>query len=247
MSMERFLSNFRKAPAGIQRHGLGLWFQLLEEHFTPLFWANLFTALAMLPFFGCVYFVVATGDMMFWLAAIVFLTLAGPLITAMHSVCARVAHQMPVWVREDFKQSIKRDWKASLLLTFIVAVLWSGLAYAVTVVSSVNGGITLPFLVIFGVYAYFLTGFTMYSYLQLSMLELSLSVIMKNSLLLIFAGKGRSAGAIAFSLAVVIVGVMYWFYAMLACFVFLMALLVFSADLIVSPVFSELFMEDKKS
>ena len=56
-----------KAPGGVRRTGLARWFQILEERFMTLFWANLLCVAWALPFLTALFFFLQTWD---WLSGI---------------------------------------------------------------------------------------------------------------------------------------------------------------------------------
>ena len=59
--MGSFWSNFTNAPGGRRRRGLGRWFQILEDRFMTLFWANLMCMACSLIFLVSLFFFSQTG------------------------------------------------------------------------------------------------------------------------------------------------------------------------------------------
>lgn len=233
---------FLNIPPEEQQTGILLWFQLIQNHWLSMFYANFFTLLCLVPCLFCLFMLVTTKDLVFWAAALVFLILAGPSITGLHKICVRIVHRMPVWLVEDYKKVFKEDWKISMVLTAILGLLWSVLAYAIYMVVLVDGAMSVGHFLLFLVVIYFLSGMTLFGYQQVAMLDLPLTVVLKNALLMIFAGKLHSVFAIIVPIAMVVVCFVY--YGLLVYILLLgwLALMVMTANLIFAPVFRKLFL-----
>ncbi len=244
--MGSFWSNFTNAPGGRRRRGLGRWFQILEDRFMTLFWANLMCMACSLIFLVSLFFFSQTGDALSLLGMVLGLVLLGPGMTAMHFLCIQTVRDKPVFLKEDFLGSIQRDWKQSAAFTLLIGLLWGTFAYALRLVTAVQGGLGLMYTLVFAVTAFVLTGLTIFGYQQIAMVQLPFYGVIKNAFLLIFAGKGRSFAAILFTMAVA--GLCLWFYEY---FVFILllgvpALTVMTENLIFFPVFEELFPEESE-
>lgn len=240
---------FLHIPPEEEQTGILLWFQLLQNHALSLFYANLLTFLSLLPAGFCLYLLLDTCDLTFGAAALVCLILAGPSVMGLHNTCVRVVHRMPVWILHDFKNLWKQEWKKSMALTGVLGVLWSFLAYAVYLITAVDGGLSVGHLLLFVICVYLLTGLTLFSYQQGALLELPLGTILKNSFLMIFVGGLRPVFAILFSLAGMAVCIFFYGYAIYALLAGLMSLTVLTSDLIFAPIFRGLFLAkpvDKK-
>lgn len=242
--MSSFWSNFKKVPGGYRRRGLGRWFQILEERFMTLFWANLLCVAWALPFLISLFFFLQTWDLLSLAGLVLGLAILGPGVTALTHVCMQVILDKPVFLWHAFWGSVRRDWKQSLLFTLILGALWGTLAYAVRLVSAVQGGLGPLYTMVFCLNAFVLMGLTLFGYQQIAMVRLPFYGVLKNAFALMFAGGLRSAGAILLGLAVT--GVCLWFYEY--CVWYLLvgvpALTVMTANLIFCPVFEELFPED---
>lgn len=211
--MDFFKKHFTKMPADVQRTGLGRWFEILEERFMDLFWANLATLICLLPAVICFVIMMTMKDFRWWIPGMIFMVCASPAITAMHSVCLRIVLRMHYWIWDEYKNAAKKEWKSSALLTIMLGIFWSAFIMALYMVWTVEGRIPLFLLVIFAVYGYFLTGITMFSYQLISVVDLPLRYILKDSLLLIFAGKMRSVFSIFLLIVCVIFGYCQGFFA----------------------------------
>ena len=234
-------------PPEEEQTGILFWFQLLQNHWIPMFYANLFTVASLVPAAYCLVLMVRTKDLMFWAAAMVLLTLAGPCITGLNRICVRLVHRLPIWLKEDFRTAWKQDWKISMIFTAQIGLVWSALAYSMYMVILVDGGLSVPFLAMFTVLAYFLGGITLFGYQQIAMLDLPLGTVWKNAALLILAGKLRSVFAIL--LCAVMVLFCYIYYGLLIYILLLgwLALMVMTANLIFAPVFSSLFLTENEN
>lgn len=240
MSKKRF--KLFNIPPEEQQTGILLWFQLLQNHWMPMFYGNLITVVSLLPAAACLYLMAVTKDLLFWAAAMVLLTAAGPCITGLNRICVRLVHRLPVWLKEDYRTAWVRDWKISMVLTALLGILWSVFAYSVYLVILVDGGLSVGHLLLFLLVAYFLGGLTLFGYQQVAMLDLPLAVILKNSFLLIFAGRLRSVFAIVLCGAMMLFCYLYYGLLLLVMLLGWLALMVMTANLIFAPVFSGLFL-----
>ena len=162
---------FWNIPPEEEQTGLLLWFQILQKHYLKLFGANAIAVLSLLPCAYFVYLLVQTGDVVFWVVGLALFVLASPCQTGLHSVCVRLVHRMPVWVKDEFINAWKQEWKPSMLLGLLLAV---------------DGGMSVGYLLMMLLAAYFLTGLTLFGYQQIAMLELPFGTQLKNAALLIF-------------------------------------------------------------
>ena len=234
-----FLSNFQQAPsADIQRKGLGRWFEILEVHPMKLFWANLLTLAFLLPCIAAAFFMLELWDWLSIGAVWLFYTLAGPAVTALHFICIQAARGKPIWLKEDYFSCFKREWKRAMALSALIGALWLILLLELRMAITAGNGLGLLPLIGCG---FLLSGFSVFSYQQLAMIELPFGNVIKNGVLLIFAGKGRSFAAVLY--ASVCIGLCVYFYGM-ALFALLLGFYAFSimtVNFIFLPVFNELF------
>lgn len=243
--MDSFRRNFMKAPGGVRRTGPARWFQILEERFMTLFWANLMCLLWALPFLVSLFFFLQTWDWLSGIGVVLGLGILGPGITALTYVCMRIIRDKQVSVPQDFLASVKRDWKQSTAFAWIAGALWGALARAVELVRALESGLGPVLAVMFLLSAFVMMGLTVLGFQQIAMVTLPFSGILKNSFLLILAGGARAAGAVAFSLAAV--AVCLWFYEYCVWYLALGApvLILMTANLIFYPVFEGFFPEEE--
>ena len=150
-----------------------------------------------------------------------------------------------VCVAQDFLTSVKRDWKQSAVFAWIVGALWGVLAWAVRLVSVVEGGLGPALAVVFFLNAFAVMGLTVIGFQQIAMVQLPFYGIIKNGFLLILAGGIRAAGAILFSLAAVAVCLRFYEYCVWYLVLGTPVLILMTANLIFYPAFEEFFPEEE--
>lgn len=91
-----------KAPGGVRRTGLARWFQILEERFMTLFWANLLCVAWALPFLTALFFFLQTWDWLSGIGVVLGAAVLGPGVTALNRVCMQIIRDKPVSVAQDF-------------------------------------------------------------------------------------------------------------------------------------------------
>lgn len=233
-----------KAPGGVRRTGLARWFQILEERFMALFWANLLCVAWALPFLAALFFFLQTRDWLSGIGVVLGVAILGPGVTALNRVCMQIIRDRPAFVAQEFFSSVKRDWRQSAQFALIVGVLWGVLARAVRLVWLAEGGLNPVLAAAFFLSAFVIMGLTVIGFQQIAMVALPLWGVLKNGFLLILAGGGRAAGAILFSLAAVAVCLRFYEYCVWYLLLGAPALLVMTANLIFYPVFEQYFPED---
>lgn len=243
--MGSFWRNFTASRTGERKRGLGRWFQILEDRFMVLFWANLLCMAFALPFLICLFFFSQTGDSLSLLGMVLGLALLGPGFTAMNFICMQVIRDEHVEVWQDFLKSVKRDWKQSVVFSLMVGALWGAFAYALRLIIVVQDGIGPMYAAVFALNAFLVMGLTVLGFQQIAMVQLPFYGVVKNAFLLIFAGKGRPFGAILFAMTGVCACL--WFYEYFVFILLLGApmLITMTANLIFYPVFEAFFPEEE--
>lgn len=243
--MGSFWGNFKKAPAGTLRTGLPRWFQILEEQFMTLLWSNLMCLMWALPFLVSLFFFLQTGDWLSGLGVALGLGILGPGITALCHICMQIIRDKPVSLPRDFLVSVKRDWKQSAVFSWIAGAFWGTLAWAVRLVAFADGGFNPALAAAFVLSAFVIMGITIIGFQQIAMVKLPFYGVLKNSLLLMLAGGGRTAGAIGFSLAAVAVCLRFYEHCVWYLVLGAPALILMTANLIFYPVFTRFFPEEE--
>ena len=243
--MGSFWDNFKKAPGGVRRTGLARWFQILEEQFMTLFWANLLCLLWALPFLISIFFFLQTRDWLSGICAALSLGILGQGITGLSRICMQLIRDKHVSVWQDFLTCVRRDWKQSALLAWIVGGLWGVLAWAVRLVTLVGDGLGPALAAVFFLNAFAVMGLTILGFQQIAMVQLPFCGIVKNGFLLILAGGARAAGAILLTLAACAVCLHFYAYFVWYLVLGAPALIVMTANLIFYPVFVSFFPEEE--
>ena len=241
--MKAFWNSLKKTPGGGRGRGLGRWFQILEESFMTLFWGNLLCLLFCLPFFVCLFFFLQTGDWLSGLGLFLSLGLLGPGVTGLNFVCMQLIRDKHVSLGADFLASVKRDWKQSAAFAWIAGALWGSLAWTVRLVSLTQGGLGIGLSAVLLVCAFVMTGLTVIGFQQIAMVRLPFRGVVRNGFLLMIAGGGRAAAAVAFSLAAAAVCLDFYQYCVWYLVLGAPALIVLTANLIFYPVFTRFFPE----
>lgn len=241
---KRFGSHFKYTSADVRRRGLGRWFQILEDHFMLLFWANLLFIGCAAPFLVCLFFFCQIGDILSLAGMAVSLLLMGPGLTALSYVCMQLIRDRKVWLWENFRDCVKREWKQSVAFSLFAGLLWGTFVYALRLIIAIHGGLGIGYGLLFCLNGFLLMGVTIFGYQQIAMVQLPFYGVVKNAFLLIIAGKRHSFMAVLFAL--LLVGVCLWFYEYCVFYLLLglPALLILTSNLMFYPAFTALFPED---
>lgn len=170
-----------KAPGGVRRTGLARWFQILEERFMTLFWANLLCVAWALPFLTALFFFLQTWDWLSGIGVVLGAAVLGPGVTALNRVCMQIIRDKPVSVAQDFFASVKRDWKQSAAFALIVGALWGMFAWAVRLVGLTEGGFNPVLAVAFFLSAFVMMGLTVIGFQQIAMVALPFRGVLKTA------------------------------------------------------------------
>ena len=211
----------------------------------PLFWVNCVTMLWLAPCFAALFFLTQLWDVLSWGLSLVCFTLAGPGITAMHFVCMKIVRGIPVWWWDDYKASVRRDWKKSMELTLALGLMWSAFVFAVRIVLGTDGALGYVQWGLFALCGYTMTGTTALGYLQLANVELPLFNVIKNALLLSYAGK-HSLRAVLFAALCTLAAVRFYGYAPIAMLLGLYSVAVMTVALMFYPTFEDIFLSENE-
>lgn len=160
-----------------------------------------------------------------------------------HGFCIGTDFAVTEQTESSIRFTLRSNEKTlSMLLGLILGVLWSVLAYGAYMVVAVDGGMSVGYLLMMLLAAYFLTGLTLFGYQQIAMLELPFGTQLKNAALLIFAGKLRAFFAIVVWVGMLLVPVIYYGLAAYILLAGWVAIGVMTANVIFAPVFSRLFL-----
>lgn len=207
-----------------------------------LFWGNLITMLCLFPCAVCLFFYKNTRDWLSLAGALLSFAAAAPAISCLFFLCMQAIRGNAIWIWSSFLESYRRDAKKAIPLGLLLGVLWAGFFHSLRLLFGTSEDLNLTAALMLAVAGYFLAGFSFLSFLQLAAVELPFHGVLRNGLLLIFAGKGRS---FALSLFVLVLAVLGDWYGELAFFVLLigvLAICVLTGEMIFFPVFEELFL-----
>ena len=227
--------------------GVLLWLNLTASHFGDLFYANIIAVVCLIPAFYFLLLFARTLSLPFQLISALLFSLAGPALTLLFGTACRVSLRRPVWIWEDLKAILKNDLLKSFALGLIVAVMWSVVIDAVYLMYSANGGVSAILLVFALAYVYLCAGFSMFSFQQLAMLDISFGEVLKNGILLVFAGGIRSFFSIVLTVAVLSVCAYFYGIGSILAIGGVPAWMIMTSDCIFAPVFRRLFMENSEN
>ena len=225
-----------------EKHGIALWFQILTERFSPLFRVNLVTVLWLTPFFTSLGLFLRSWDAFSCLLCVLSFLLASPGVCALNYVCMKIVRRVPVWWWEDYKSSVKREWKRAVLFSVIVGTLAAAYAFSL---HGTSAELSLVQLIVYTALAFFLVGFASFGFQQLACVELSFASTLKNAALLILAGGVRSLVAVLFAFVCVAAALIFYTFTPYLLLLGLFAVVVMTFDLIFLPAFENFFPEDK--
>lgn len=230
-----------------EEKGFLLWLHLINGCYRELFFANLIAIVSLLPAVYVGYLFTQTRHPLLGLLFALLTGVAGPAMTLLSGIACRISLRKPVWLKEDVLLILKQDLVSSVILGFLAGILWAVIYFAAYMVYAVEGGFSLMVLLLILLYGYLAAGFTIFSFQQLAMLEIPLSRVLLNGVLLIFAGKGRSFAAIL--LPIVTLALCRYFYGVggLLLIAGLPALALMTSDFVFVPVFSRLFLDGEET
>lgn len=224
--------------------GFVKWLRTLVDRSGSLFWANLLTMTALTPAWACLFFYGEKQNPLLLYGAVLGFALASPALTSLFFQCMQAVRENPMWVWDSFKDAYRKDFAKSFGTGLLVALLWMAYSRAAALVlgDEIVNAASLVVMVLLGI---LLSGFSFFVFQQMATLELPWRNVLRNGLLLVLAGKGRSLVVSLGTFVTVAVSVWFsylsWFVLMLGA----MALLIMTAELIFYPVFEALFLERK--
>ena len=222
--------------------GFVKWLRTLLDRSGSLFWANLLAMTALTPSWACLFFYGEKRNPLLLCGAVLGFALASPALTALFFQCMQAVRENPMWVWDSFRDAYRKEFRKSFGFGLLVALLWMAYFWAAALVlgDGIANIVSLVGMTLSGV---LLSGFSFFLFQQMATVELSWQNVLRNGLLLVLAGKGRSLvvslGAFAVVAASIWFSYLSWFVLMLGA----LALLVMTGELIFYPVFETLFLE----
>lgn len=222
--------------------GFVKWLRTLTDRSGSLFWANLLTMTALMPAWTCLFFYGEGQNPLLLAGAALDFALASPALTALFFQCMQAVRENPMWVWDSFKDAYRKDFAKSFGIGLLVALLWMAYSRAAAMVLG-DGIANVASLVVIVLLGILLSGFSFFVFQQMATLELSWQNVLRNGILLVLAGKGRSLAVALGTFVTVAASVWFsylsWFVLMLGA----LALLIMTGELIFYPVFEMLFLE----
>lgn len=222
--------------------GFVKWLRTLVDRSGSLFWANGLAMTALTPAWAYLFFYGENQNPLLLFGAVLGFALASPALTALFFQCMQAVRENPMWVWDSFKNAYRKDFFKSFGIGLLVAVLW--MAYLWTAALVLGDGIanaaSLVVMVLLGI---LLSGFSFFVFQQMATLELSWQNVLRNGVLLVLAGKGRSLVVSLGTFAVVAVSIWFSYLSWIVLMLGALALLIMTGELIFYPVFETLFLE----
>jgi uncharacterized membrane protein YesL len=175
----------------MQKHSFFVFFEIFFRKFWSLISINLLYFVCLLPFpilaFACVYFRV---DVLFYICLFLFVATIGPATAGFTYIMRNYAREEHAFLWMDFKDTVKKNFKESLIVSFINSIVFILLFEAIqfyflnTKISSwyiIPLGLGISCAVIFTFMQYYL-------YVMLITFKLSIKNLYKNAFLFSFLG-----------------------------------------------------------
>lgn len=253
MSLFRF--NFDKAGPGVDKDtppkkGIARWWEIFTRDLSALLLGNLALFICALPMMASVvffYLTSMTGQP--WVPAlllnILFAVPLGPALAAMHRLTMQSCRDVPYFAWHEFKKAYKQDFKQGAIAMVILTVMGDLILFSMCMlpwmeeVKPVHVGMLL-----LGCYIWFSMINTVFQ--QIALIEMKLSAIFKNSVVLVVAAGWRGVVVTLMDIAVLIFILAYGqFFVPLALFGFF-GVMIMTTDLIFWPRFEQLFIKREK-
>lgn len=213
------IGNYNKPGPGVskdepQKKGFFLFFELYFRKFWKLMEANMLFVVCCIPFFIPTGLVVAfmPGNVIASYISMIFYIGIAPMLAGYTYILRNFARQEHAFLWMDFKDTIKNNWKQSLIIGLIDLIV-----YFVGIVSvtfyfnniSKNGIIIIPF-VLAVLFMVLFTFMQYYMFVMLITFNLTVKQIIKNAAIFSIAGLGRNL-LITLFLALLVLFNYIWF------------------------------------
>ena len=253
MSLFRF--NFDKAGPGVDKDtppkkGLARWWEIFVRDFSALMVGNLLLVLCGLPMLASsVFFYLTSTTGQPWVPAlllnIAFAVPLGPALAAMHRLTLQMCRDVPFFTWHEFKKAYKQDFKQGAAAMVVFALLGDLVLFSMCMlpymddVRPVHVGMLL-----LGCYIWFSMINTVFQ--QIALIDMKLSAIFRNSVVLVVAAGWRGVVMVFIDLALLVVVLAYGqVIAPLLLFGFF-GFTIMTTDLIFWPRFDQLFIKREK-
>lgn len=186
-----------------RKKGLSRFFELLARDFGEYWKAGFLAFLCMLPgIFGVFMSLLAGAVLPMLLCGILGGALAGPCMAGLYDTVVRTLRDEPNYWWHTYKQSVARDAKTSVVPGAVLGLLFTSLL--LMLYTLLYGSSASPLQWIVGLLCLFLLfGFSNYFWMQLVLLDLSVGMLLRNTMLLWIAYLPRTALAC-------LIQIVYW-------------------------------------
>lgn len=200
--MGLFGNNYNKPGPGIpkdapKKTGAALFFEILGREFWALWGLNLTYILACLP-----------------------IITIGPATAAMYRVTINMVRDQNTYAWKDFWDAFKKNLKQGLLFgipatIIVLAAIYLDLGLTIDIMAGSSSATQIAFIVVWNLLCF---GIMSYVFPLVAYINLPWMAILKNSLLLMFLGKLRTLAAVAVTIGLMMLAVLYFPFSIFAIF-----------------------------
>lgn len=226
------------------KRGMARWWEILARDYPALLRANLCFLVCCAPSAACAAASLWLNRLWLLAPAVALTAAAGPAWAAVNRLCMQAVRDVPFFTWYHFKKAYRENLRQGAAGGVLAAAAAALLAYA-ALASVGRQGFALPVLCCLALAAYMASGAALFLFMQMPMVELPFGGLLRNSVLLIFAGGWRSAAAI---LTPLVVGGLSVYFVSFALPVLLLggpAVLCMTSCLIFLPRFRALFLQEE--
>lgn len=253
MSLFRF--NFDKAGPGVEKDappkkGLARWWEIFTRDFSALLLGNLALVICALPMLASVvFFYVTSMTGRLWAPAlllnILFAIPLGPALAAMHRLTLQMCRDVPFFTWHEFKKAYKQDFKQGAIAMMIMTVLGDLVLFSMCMLPWMEEVRPLHVgMLVLGCYIWFSMINTVFQ--QIALIDMKLSSIFKNSVVLVVAAGWRGVLMTMIDLALLVLILAYG-HVLAPILVFgFFGFTIMTTDLIFWPRFDQLFIKRER-
>lgn len=227
------------------KRGLSRWWEILRRDYLALLFINTCFLAGMLPAAVLAVLDLLDGNGPLLLAAAVLTVLAGPGWTAVNRLCMQMVRDVPFFTWHYLKKAYRENLRRGLAGGVLAAAVGLTLLYAARV-SFGTRGFALPVQGCLALAGYLGGGTLLFLFMQIPMVELPFGGLLRNSILLVFAGGWRSVAAILVPAAATGICIYFYNLALPALLLGGPAVLCMTSCLVYWPKFEAFFMEPQE-
>ncbi len=229
------------------KKGLFRWWEIFTRDFNAMLVGNLCLMVCAIPALTCAilfYVSCSAGDP--WMLMLLLNPLAaillGPALAASHRLTLNMCRDEPFFTWHEFKESFRQNFRQGAVTMVILAVLADMIMLNLYLLTVVEGyGMFMLIMLMLSIYIWISVFNTAFQ--QIAMMELKLTAIWKNSVILVLVAGWRGVVLVLFDLLVIVALVIYGIVgAPLLLFGFFMWIMM-TGDLIFWPRFKQIFID----